>query len=78
MRGAAALAASLREHRDEAYLYRRLATLRVDVPLSEQLDDLRWRGARREELARLCHEIEDDEFAARVSTWRTGAGVEGL
>ena len=78
VRGAAALAVSLREHRDEAYLYRRLATLRVDVPLSEQLDDLRWRGARREELTRLCHEIEDEEFAARVSTWRTGAGVEGL
>ncbi len=38
VRGAAALAASLREHRDEAYLYRRLATLRVDVPLTEQID----------------------------------------
>ena len=70
VRGAAALAASLREHRDEAYLYRRLATLRVDVPLSEQLDDLRWRGARREELTTLCREIEDEEFIERVSTWR--------
>ena len=74
VRGAAALAASLREHRDEAYLYRRLATLRVDVPLSEQLDDLRWRGARRDELTTLCREIEDEEFAARVSTWRTWCG----
>jgi 5'-3' exonuclease len=41
VRGAAALAASLREHRAEAYLYRQLATLRTDVPLTEQIEDLR-------------------------------------
>lgn len=70
VRGAAALGASLREHRDEAYLYRRLATLRVDVPLAEQLEDLRWSGARREELTTLCREIEDVEFLERVSAWR--------
>jgi 5'-3' exonuclease len=70
VRGAAALAASLREHREAAYLYRQLATLRVDVPLTEQLDDLRWCGARREELTVLCREIEDEEFVERVMIWR--------
>jgi 5'-3' exonuclease len=70
VRGAAALAASLREHRDEVYLYRRLATLRVDVPLSEQLDDLRSLGARRDELTALCREIEDEAFLERVTIWR--------
>jgi 5'-3' exonuclease len=70
VRGAAALAASLREHRDEAYLYRRLATLRVDVPLTEQIDDLRWRGARRDQLTTLCGELEDEGFLERVTTWR--------
>jgi 5'-3' exonuclease len=45
VRGAESLAASLREHRDDAFLFRRLATLRDDVPLKESLDDLRWRGA---------------------------------
>jgi 5'-3' exonuclease len=70
VRGAAALAASLREHRDEAYLYRRLATLRVDVPLTEQIDDLRWRGARRDQLTTLCQEIEDEGFLERVSVWQ--------
>jgi len=70
VRGAAALAASLREHRDDAYLYRHLATLRVDVPLTEQLEDLRWRGARREELTTLCRDIEDEEFVERVMVWR--------
>lgn len=44
VRGAAKLAAVLSEHRDEVYLYRRLTTLRRDVPLGESLDDLRWEG----------------------------------
>lgn len=44
VRGAAGLAASLRAHRDDAYLFRRLATLRHDVPLTDGLDTLRWRG----------------------------------
>lgn len=70
VRGAAALAASLREHRDDVYLYRHLATLRADVPLPENLEDLKWLGARREELIVLCREIEDQEFMERVSTWR--------
>jgi 5'-3' exonuclease len=69
VRGAAALATSLREHRDQAYLYRRLATLRTDVPLVEQLEDLRWRGARRQDLTILCRELDDDALLARVPTW---------
>ncbi len=44
VRGAARLAASLRDHRDEALFYRTLTTLRRDVPISETIDDLRWRG----------------------------------
>jgi 5'-3' exonuclease len=70
VRGAAALAESLRAHREDVVLYRRLATLREDVPLTETLDDLEWRGARREELVALCREIGDDSFAERVPRWR--------
>jgi 5'-3' exonuclease len=70
VRGAAALAQSLCEHREEAVLYRRLATLRTDVPLAEGIDDLRWRGARRSELTELCHEIGDEKFVERVQRWR--------
>jgi 5'-3' exonuclease len=70
VRGAAALAESLREHREEAALYRRLATLRTDVPLAEGIEDLRWRGALRPELTGLCHEIGDDSFVERVHRWR--------
>ena len=70
VRGAAALAASLAGCRDEAALYKRLATLRSDVPLEETLADLEWQGARREELAAFCREIGDDDFPGRVPRWR--------
>jgi 5'-3' exonuclease len=59
LRGKEALARSLLEHRKEVELYRRLATLRVDVPLAETLDDLAWRGADREAITALCREIGD-------------------
>ena len=70
VRGAAALAKSLREHREEAALYRRLATLRTDVPLAEGIEDLGWHGALRPELTRLCREIGDEAFIDRVHRWR--------
>jgi 5'-3' exonuclease len=70
VRGALALADSLREHRQDANLYRVLATLRSDVPLTEELEDLRWRGARRDELTALCREIGDEAFLERVTTWQ--------
>lgn len=44
VRGAARLAATLRERWDDALLYRDLATLRLDVPLTEDLAALRWEG----------------------------------
>ncbi len=43
-RGAEKLSAELEAHRDEALLYRTLATLRRDVPLPETLEQLQWRG----------------------------------
>jgi 5'-3' exonuclease len=69
VRGAAALAASLREHREQAYLFRRLATLRTDAPLTEELADLRWQGVRKEELSELCREIGDEEMPGRAESF---------
>jgi 5'-3' exonuclease len=66
VRGAESLASSLAARREDAALYKTLATLRRDVPLSETLDDLEWKGARREALQALCREIDDDEFPSRV------------
>ncbi len=44
VRGAAKLAATLRERRDEADLFKRLATLTVDRSLLKTVEELRWRG----------------------------------
>jgi 5'-3' exonuclease len=65
VRGADALAASLRERRADALLYKRLATLRTDVPLREALDDLRWRGPT-DDLPALCRELDYERFLERV------------
>ena len=70
VRGAASLAASLREHRDVVLLYRRLATLRTDVPLKEDIPSLEWRGANRAELTALCRELDALDILDRVPRWR--------
>ena len=44
VRGAKVLAQNLNDMRSEALLYKKLATLRTDVPIAESLEDLRWRG----------------------------------
>jgi len=46
VRGAARLSSTLEENRQLALLFRRLATLRTDVPVFEDVDELRWRGPR--------------------------------
>jgi 5'-3' exonuclease len=61
IRGAPALASSLAEHRKDALLFRKLAQLRRDVPLTETLDSLRWRGPDRPAL---------EAFAARIGDAR--------
>jgi len=44
VRGAARLSTALEENRPRALLFRTLATLRTDVPVFRDLDELRWRG----------------------------------
>lgn len=44
IRRARTLAESLFSHWDEALLFRTLATLRLDVPVFETVDDLKWKG----------------------------------
>ena len=66
VRGATGLAEVLRERRDDALLYRKLATLRTDVPLQERLDDLRWAGPT-DDLAPLCKELGFERFLDRFS-----------
>jgi 5'-3' exonuclease len=65
VRGAAKLAATLAERRDDAMLYRSLTTLRRDVPLAEELDDLRWRGVVMDEFEPLCRELGFESILER-------------
>jgi len=70
VRGAAALAKNLRENREAAELYRVLATLRTDVPLTETVDDLEWVGADPAPLEAFCKRIGARNIVGRVSRWR--------
>ncbi len=65
---AANLATSLEQHRQEAFLFRKLATLRVDVPLNESLSDLEWQGAS-PHLKELCVQLRDESTPERVMRW---------
>lgn len=64
------LAEHLRAHWEDALLYRRLATLRHDVPLQERIADLKWRGAH-DHLKQLCAELGSETFPKRVPRWMT-------
>jgi 5'-3' exonuclease len=62
------LAESLRAQQEDVLLYRRLATLRHDVPLQETTSDLEWRGAH-QRLQQLCSELGSDTLCKRVPRW---------
>jgi 5'-3' exonuclease len=62
------LAENLATHRERARLYLRLTTLRTDVPLAEDVEDLEWQGAR-EELRKLCSELGANDVLDWVPRW---------
>jgi 5'-3' exonuclease len=66
VRGADRLAASLNDHRADAMLYKRLATLRVDCPIACAPAELAWRGVDEAALAALCEELELDRALVRA------------
>ena len=68
VRGASTLARTLAAQRDEAALYKALATLANDVPIAESLDDLRWRGAFKERYEALSRRLGGR--LPRPSRWR--------
>jgi 5'-3' exonuclease len=72
IRNASRLAATLEERRDEALLYRTLATLNRDSDLGETtrtLDDLEWHGVPRASFVGLCDELGFDTVRERVHRW---------
>ena len=70
VRGAARLSTNLEAARPEAHLYRTLTTLRRDVPLSEELDDLEWRGAHRSRFVELCDRLGFGAIRNRPHLWQ--------
>ena len=66
---AASLAESLSQRREEALLYKKLATVREDVPITEKLNDLKWQGAYRQ-LNKLCSELGELRIPERIPRWR--------
>jgi 5'-3' exonuclease len=73
VRGAMKLAATLAEGMNQALLFRTLATLRTDAPVSGSVDDLRWRGPSAD-FDDIATELGDTGLLARVERIRTGAG----
>lgn len=62
------LAENLAAQRDEALLYRTLATLRRDVPLKQTVAELEWRGAR-PELRDMCAELGFGGLVDQIPRW---------
>lgn len=70
VRGAKRLASTLDERREDALLYRKLATLVTDVPLPHALSDLEWRGAPKEAWLAWCDTVGREDFRDRPTRWR--------
>ena len=70
-RGADKLAATLRAHREEALLYRRLATLVTDAPLpgSPALKDVAWAGVPRAPFLAWCESLGLTTLRTRPKRW---------
>lgn len=68
--GAPRLGATLAAERENALLYKKLATLVTDVPLPETLDDLRFRGVPRESFETLCTQLGSNELRTRPVRFR--------
>ena len=74
VRGAKRLAASLADHRADARLFLRLATLRDDAPvLPGGVEQLRWRGPT-PALAEACRSVDLDDLPERLDTLATARG----
>lgn len=66
IRGKEGLNKTLRSRWQDVLLFRKLATLRLDVPITEQIGDLFWKGVNRDLIGALGREIPwtllDDEM----------------
>jgi 5'-3' exonuclease len=66
---ATTLLENLQKNYKDALLFRELSTLRTDVPLKENLADLKWQGAY-PRLKKVCKELGSESILERVKKWR--------
>jgi 5'-3' exonuclease len=66
IRRARPLAEALFSAWDDAVLFRKLATLRLDVPVFDNVDDLRWKGPR-PEFEAFCQRMKATDLFRRAS-----------
>jgi 5'-3' exonuclease len=69
VRGAERLAQAFAARRDDALLYRRLATLVDDLPLETSLDALEYRGTPRARFLAWCDRLDVDSLRDGPSRW---------
>ncbi|MGC1450750.1 MAG: 5'-3' exonuclease H3TH domain-containing protein [Candidatus Sulfotelmatobacter sp.] len=67
IRGARRLAESLFSAWNDALLFRRLATLRLDVPVFDTVEDLRWEGPQ-PDFEGCCRGLKSPDLLRRVSS----------
>ncbi len=68
-RGASQLAATLAERRAEALLYRQLATLVETAPVSQSLEEMRFRGVPRARFEAWCREVGSTQLPTMPRRW---------
>lgn len=69
VRGAKRLATELAERREDALLYKKLATLVTDVPLAESLADLEWQGVPEKRFLSWCDSLAVTTLRDRPHRW---------
>src|SRR6266436_344174 len=70
IRKARALSESLFDAWSDALLFRTLATLRLDVPVFDSVEDLRWKGPH-PSFAELCQRLKSPDLLRRVKSAKT-------
>ncbi len=69
VRGAQALARELSQAEEKVELYKQLATLRRDVPLEENPEQLEWKGPDARRLAAICERMNDSRLLEQVQAF---------
>ncbi len=69
IRGADSIAEALSARREDAMLYRKLATIAYDVPLKESAADLEFRGVPRAKFEAWCDAVGSENLKDRPKKW---------